>query len=106
MAQPPIRKLRIGNLSAAVWQNTDAQSNPFYTCTFARSYTDDEGNWHETQSFGRADLLKLAKLADQAHTCIEELVHDQREKTPGSEEGGSATSAITGVGKARARQRS
>lgn len=79
MAQPPIDKLRLGNLSAAIWRNLDKQSNPFYTCTISRSYTDDEGNWHETPTFGRGDLLRVAKLADQAHSRIESLIQEDRQ---------------------------
>ena len=38
--------------------------------TVSRSYRDQEGNWHTTESFGRDDLLLLAKVADLAHTWI------------------------------------
>lgn len=79
MAQPPIDKIRMGNLSAAIWQNLDAQEQPFFTCTFSRSYTDAEGTWHDSPTFGRGDLLRLSKLADQAHSRIEELIKQERE---------------------------
>ncbi|CAN0597569.1 unnamed protein product, partial [Laminaria digitata] len=78
MAQPPIDQIRMGNLSVAIWRNLDAQENPFYICTFSRSYTDSEGNWQEACSFGRGDLLRLAKLADQAHSRVESLIQEGR----------------------------
>ena len=31
---------------------------------------DEAKNWHDSESFGRDDLLLVAKLADQAHTFI------------------------------------
>ena len=36
----------------------------------ARTYRDQAGNWQSSGSFGRDDLLVLAKLADQAHSWI------------------------------------
>ena len=78
MAQPPINKIKMGNLTATIWQNLDTREQPFYICTFSRSYTDAEGNWQEANSFSRSDLLSLAKLADQAHTRIEALIQQNR----------------------------
>ena len=40
-----------------------------FNVTFERSYKDGE-EWRTTNSFGRDDLLKLAKLADEAHSWI------------------------------------
>lgn len=68
-AKAPVRTLRLGRLKAAVWENeTDRQK--FYNVTFARAYLDEAKNWHDSDSFGRDDLLLLAKLADLAHTFI------------------------------------
>ncbi|MEM9419143.1 MAG: hypothetical protein AAGA25_08870 [Planctomycetota bacterium] len=78
MAQPPIDKLRSGNLTATIWLNFDTQSNPFFSCALERSYTDKDGNWHQTTKFGRTDLLRVAKLADQAHSRIEELIEQAK----------------------------
>jgi hypothetical protein len=40
-----------------------------YNTTFTRLYKDGE-KWASTESFGRDDLLLLAKVADQTHTWI------------------------------------
>lgn len=45
-------------------------SRPVYNVTFQRLYRDDEGKWQSSESFGRDDLLLLAKIADQAHSRI------------------------------------
>ena len=60
---------RLRNVRAAVWANRN-DGGTYYTVTFSRSYRDQEGNWHTTESFGRDDLLLLAKVADVAHTWI------------------------------------
>jgi hypothetical protein len=65
----PVKTLRLGRIKAAIWENeTDKQK--FYNVTFARAYVDEAKNWHDSDSFGRDDLLLVAKLADQAHTFI------------------------------------
>ncbi|MEM1356257.1 MAG: hypothetical protein AAGH88_15385 [Planctomycetota bacterium] len=102
MAQPPVDKIRMGNLSAAIWQNRDAQEQPFYVCTFSRSYTDTEGNWHESSSFGRGDLLRLSRLADQAHSRIESLIQEGRADAT---QNGTSKQRTTAAAKARSRQR-
>ena len=43
-----------------------------YAVTFSRLYKDGE-QWKTTQTFGRNDLLVLAKASDQAHTRMFEL---------------------------------
>ncbi len=76
-APGPIKTLRLGRLKAAVWENASDQRT-FYNVTFARSYLDEQKQWHDSDSFGRDDLLGLSKLADQAHTFICERMSSQR----------------------------
>lgn len=68
----PIDELRIGSVKAAIWQNQAGEAVR-YNVTFGRLYRTDDGKWKTTQSFGRDDLLVLAKLADQVHTRLHEL---------------------------------
>ena len=72
MANPkPVTEVRIGRVKATVWKNgTDDQ--PRYNVTFSRLYKEGD-QWKSTQSFGRNDLLVLAKVADFAHTRICQL---------------------------------
>ena len=67
----PAAQLRYGSISAAIWKN-ETDKGSFYNVTFQRTYKDAE-ELKNTQSFGRDDLLVLAKLADLAHTKIFEL---------------------------------
>ena len=74
-AKLPVKSLRLGRVKAAVWQN-ESDNKKFFNVTFARTYRDEAGNFHDTDSFGRDDLPLLAKLADQAHTFIFERLAD------------------------------
>ena len=66
--QKPIHEVRLGFIKAAVWRN-EVENGVRYNVTFSRIYKDGD-NWNSTDSFGRNDLLLLAKVADQAHSWI------------------------------------
>ena len=51
---------------------TGTEDQPRYNVTFSRLYKEDD-QWKSTHSFGRNDLLVLAKVADFAHTRIFQL---------------------------------
>lgn len=68
-SKPPVAKLRIGLITASIWERASDNGN-FYTVTFERRYRDSEGNWNSSHSYDPQDLLVLAKLADLAHTKI------------------------------------
>jgi hypothetical protein len=70
----PIHEVRLGNIKAAVWRN-DTEHGPRYNATFNRLYFDN-GAWHRTESYGRDDLLLLAKVADLAHSWISQQAHE------------------------------
>ncbi len=70
----PVAKLRLGRISAAIWKN-DTDKGSLFNVSFQRTYKEGE-EFKNSQSFGRDDLLVLAKLADEAHTKIHELQND------------------------------
>ena len=83
--QKPIDEVRIGRGKATIWKNgtedaprssRDAPAYVAYNVTFSRLYKDGD-QWKSTQSFGRNDLLTLAKVADLAHTRIYALPQEQ-----------------------------
>lgn len=74
----PIEEIRIGSIKAALWRN-DGESGPRFNVTFQRLYRTEDGKWQSTSSFGRDDLLVLAKVADAAHTRLLALIDQQRE---------------------------
>ena len=81
--QKPTATVRIGTVKAAIWENK-AGKRTRYNGTFSKSYRDAEGQWKTTHSYGRNDLLVLAKVADEAHSRIVEL--EQAEDTNGQDD--------------------
>ncbi len=81
--QRPTATVRIGAVKAAIWEN-QAGERTRYNVTFSKRYRDAEGQWKTTHSFGRKDLLVLAKVADQSHSRIVEL--EQGEDTNGQDD--------------------
>lgn len=72
----PIHEVRLGFIKAAVWKN-ETETGVCYNATFSRLYKD--GNqWASTESFGRDDLLLLAKVADQTHSWICAQNHEEQ----------------------------
>ena len=80
----PLTEVRVGAVKAAIWPNTSESGVTRYNVTFSRIYKDAEGNWKSTSSFGRDDLLLLAKVADQVHTKIFEIANAQQTEPDGS----------------------
>src|SRR3954470_9400305 len=72
----PVHTVRLRDIRAAIWA-TEGEQGPRYNTTFCRLYKDGEGNWRSTDSFGRDDLLLLAKVSDLAHTWISDLMQAQ-----------------------------
>ena len=64
----PIHEVRLGYIKAAVWKN-ETEAGVRYNVTFSRLYKDGD-QWASTESFGRDDLLLVAKVADQTHSWI------------------------------------
>lgn len=67
----PVHTVRIGGIKVAVWKNS-TQNGPMYNTTMVRSYKTQEGEWAESSSLSRDDLLTAAKALDLAHTFIVE----------------------------------
>ena len=80
----PVHEVRIRGVKAAIWRN-ETDNGPRYNVTFKRIYKDSEGNWKSTSSFGRDDLLLVAKVADKAHTFICGYRTEQVADTPGQQ---------------------
>lgn len=69
----PVHQVRFGNVRAAIWAN-QTERGPMFNVTVSRSYKTKDGDgkdvWSDTDSFGRDDLLVLAKAIDHAHSWI------------------------------------
>ena len=64
----PIHEIRLVSIKASIWKN-QSPSGTYYNATFTRLYKDGE-DWKSASTFGRDDLLSLAKLADRVHSWI------------------------------------
>ena len=67
-SKKPAVQVTLYPVSAAIWRNTNAKGEPFFTATFDRAYKDEHGNWKSATSFSADEVLLLAKVADIAHT--------------------------------------
>lgn len=72
----PIETIRDGALKASIWKN-QGEKGPFYSVRITRTYTDDQGNYHDSDSFSGSELLRVARLADQAYGRTAELRADE-----------------------------
>jgi hypothetical protein len=66
----PIHTIRMRNVRAAIWQNARPDGTPWHAVTFSRSYRDEGGNWHSTDSFSGPDLLIIAEVSRAAFAYI------------------------------------
>jgi hypothetical protein len=71
----PVETVRYGTISASIWRN-ETDNGTWFNVTFSRSYNDGK-EWKHTDSFGRDDLLTLAKVANEAHTRIYQLLSEE-----------------------------
>ncbi|SDO89801.1 hypothetical protein SAMN05216196_11276 [Lutimaribacter pacificus] len=70
MTHQPIHKIRLGLITATIWDN-----DGFYSVDLSRSYRDKDGNWQNTATFSQADLLNIAKCAERAEIWISRKTH-------------------------------
>ena len=65
MSDTPVKRIKIGLISATIWANESDKGAPRYSITIVRNYLKDE-SWNETSSFGVSDLPIVSKIADLA----------------------------------------
>jgi hypothetical protein len=75
----PVREIRLGRIRATIWAN-QAESGVWYKIALARSYKEGD-EWKSTASFGRDDLLVVAKVADLAHTWVHQQLQASTPET-------------------------
>ena len=76
----PTLTIRDGALKATIWKNFGENGN-FYSVELSRTYTDSAGEFHESNSFSGNELLRIARLAEQAYDEILSLRAIDRETT-------------------------
>lgn len=68
----PIQTLRDGLLKATIWKN-HSENGSRYTVTFSRAYKAADGQYHDSDSYSGAELLRLSYLANHAYHAINEF---------------------------------
>jgi len=66
--QRPAHEVRLGRIKATIWAN-QGDNGIWYNVTISRNYKDGD-EWKSSSSFGRDELLTLAKVADLANSWI------------------------------------
>lgn len=82
----PIDTLRDGSLKATIWKR-ESERGSFYSVNFSRFYRDDEGSYHDADSFSGPELLRLAHLAAKAYDRTSQL---RQEDSADAEKAGAA----------------
>lgn len=82
----PAHEVRYGAIKAAIWRN-ESENGTRYNTTFSKAYRDGD-QWKNTDSFGRDDLLVVAKAASDAHTWIHQQPRESgTDSNPGNGQG-------------------
>lgn len=66
--QRPAHEIRLGRIKATIWANHN-DNGTWYNVTLSRTYRDGD-EWKSSTSFGRDELLTVAKVADLANSWI------------------------------------
>ena len=81
--QKPVHEIRLGLVRASIWENK-SEYGVRCNVTLERLYPvkldGDRRTWKSTSSFGRDDLLLVAKVVDLAHTWIHSKPNDAAEE--------------------------
>ena len=89
----PVKVFRIRNVRANIWANRLESGAIVYNVTFDRIWKENDeidgqgevtkkGEWKQSASFGKDDLLLLGKIADLAHSwCYRKIQDDRREES-------------------------
>ena len=75
----PRAEVRLGRIMATIWANRGQDGGRWHTVQITRLYQEG-GQWRWTHSFGRNDLLAVAKVADLAHSKVCELDASERDR--------------------------
>ncbi len=74
--QRPVETLRDGAIKASVWRN-EGENGPYYATSISRTYTHQEGNARDTNSFIGTDLLKVGEIARSAYERTREMRREE-----------------------------
>lgn len=85
----PVHEVRLSRIKAAIWAN-ETDNGIRHNVTLSRLYRPEGGDWQDSMSFGRDDLLLVAKVCDMAHTWI--IQQSQEQNGSSNEHNGNGSS--------------
>ena len=77
--EKPVDEVKLGRIVAAIWKNQSENGAVRFNVSLSRLYKSGP-DWKRSDSFGRDDLLLVAKVADLAHSRTHQL--EARERSP------------------------
>jgi hypothetical protein len=81
----PVHEVRYGAIKAVCWRNA-TKNGPMHSVRLGRLYLVD-GQWQESSSLGRDDLLTAAKVLSEMHTWIHQQEQSTRDQQSSEEQG-------------------
>lgn len=76
----PVATIRDGALKSSIWRN-DSEKGTYHSATISRVYKDERsGEYRESNSFGKNDLLRVAELSRKSYGKIMDLNRDVARK--------------------------
>ena len=63
------KQMRLGRIKATIWENDKEDGSRSPRVVFSKLYKNGEG-WKQCNTFGRRDLLLLAKLIGNVHSDL------------------------------------
>lgn len=69
MSNKPLKRIKIGLITATIWGNDKENGGTRYSIDIVRNYKKDD-DWHETSSFGIDDLPVVSKISDLALEAV------------------------------------
>ncbi|MEO1529632.1 MAG: hypothetical protein AAFX06_29785 [Planctomycetota bacterium] len=82
--QKPADTIRYLGVKGVIWRNPGGEDRPdYFVVQYLKTYTDDQGNYHDTSSLSERDNLKLGILYTKVANRIEELKNEGKSNVGG-----------------------
>ncbi len=68
----PTHEIRLGAIRATIWANESSSGDRWFNLIIGRSYKDDQGQWHETNSYPESHVSDLCNAANATKLWFEQ----------------------------------
>ncbi len=63
----PVKKIVVGGIQAAIWENSGRDGKPFYSVSLDKRYKDSNNEWKSSSSLKATDLPKAILALEKAY---------------------------------------